>query len=163
MSTCLSIVLLMFTIESMPIHIYWASFHVTWLCGTWARLVRVFDFLVVIWRISPPNRHNSTTKALFYEFIGAARWSTVIHMLWHPLEEHLPCSYHLNGTLKYIKYVQIQTYNEWPLAQCVLVCRSCCWCSLSSLLPYSSVGPVCTSLGFLEREHDWCGFSSFWR
>ena len=163
MYTCLPVVLLMFTIESTTILVCWASLLITWLSGTWARLVRVFDFLAVIWRISPPNRHTSTTKALFYEFIGAAQWYTVMHMLWHPLEELLSCSYHLNGTLKYIKYVQIQTYNECPLAQCLLVCRSCFWCLLSSLLPYASIGPVCTSLGFLEREHDWCGFSSFWR
>ena len=163
MTTQLPVVLWMFTIESNILRVSWATLHVSWLSGTWARLVRVFDFLAVIWRISPPNGHNSTTKALFHEFIDAARWCSVIHMLWHPLEEILPCSYHLNGTLKYTKYVQIQTYNEWPLAQCLLVCRSCCWCSLSSVLPYASIGPVCTSLGVLEREHDWCGFLTFWR
>ena len=163
MYTCLPVVLLMFTLESTTILVCWASLHVTWLSGTWARLVRVFDFLAVIWRISPPNRHNSTTKALFYEFIGAAWWSTVMHMLWHLLEELLPCNYHLNGTLRYTKYVQILLYNEWPIAPWLLNCRSCCWCSPSSLLPYASVGPLCTSVGFLGRVYDWCGFSTFWR
>ena len=163
MTTCQQIVLLMFTIESTTIRVSWATLHVIWLSRTWARLVRVFDFLAVIRRISHPNRHNSPTKALFSKFIEASRWFTVIHKLWHWLNEAPLSSYHLNGTLRYTKYVQIQPYNEWPVVSCPPIFRSCCWCSLSSRLPYASVEPVCTSVGFLGREHDWCGFSTFWR
>ena len=163
MTTCFPVVLLMLTIESTTIRVRWATLHVSCLSGTWARLVRVFDFLAVFWRISPPNRYNSPTKGFISKFIDATRWCIVIHKLWYGLDENPQCSYHSNGTLRYTKYVQIQPYNEWPIAPWLLKCRSCCWCSPSRLQPYASVGPLCTSVGFLGRQHDWCGFSTFWR